>query len=94
MARICVIAHSRFCTYFFKGVLSGLLNFFFFLFFFGHTAWQACGILVPQPGIKPALPALESRVLTTGLPGKSQLSILYIVVRVCSAQVPDLFLLN
>ena len=31
----------------------------------------ACGILVPQPGIKPAYPALKSRFLTTGPPGKS-----------------------
>ena len=30
-----------------------------------------CGILVPQPGIKPVSPALESRFLTTGPPGKS-----------------------
>ena len=31
---------------------------------------MACGILVPRPGIKSALPALEKiRVLTTGLPG-------------------------
>ena len=32
---------------------------------------QVCGILVPQPGIKPALPVLEGEVLTTGPPGKS-----------------------
>ena len=31
----------------------------------------ACGILVPQPGIKPASPALEGGYLTTGPPGKS-----------------------
>ena len=31
----------------------------------------ACGILVPQPGIEPASPALEDRFLTTGPPGKS-----------------------
>ena len=31
----------------------------------------ACGILVPQPGIEPASPALEGRFLTTGPPGKS-----------------------
>ena len=31
----------------------------------------ACGILVPQPGIKPVSPALEGRFLTTGPPGKS-----------------------
>ena len=32
---------------------------------------MACGMLVPQPGIKPMSPALESRFLTTGPPGKS-----------------------
>ena len=31
----------------------------------------ACWILVPQPGIKPAFPALEGRFLTAGPPGKS-----------------------
>ena len=39
--------------------------------FFGH---EACGILVPQPEIEPALPALEGEVLTTGPPGKSHFS--------------------
>ena len=33
----------------------------------------ACGILVPQPGIKPMSPALQGRFLTTGPPGKSPL---------------------
>ena len=31
----------------------------------------ACGILVPRPGIEPASPALEGRLLTTAPPGKS-----------------------
>ena len=44
--------------------------FFFMFWFFGH---EACGILVPQPGIKPESPALKGKGLTTGLPGKSQL---------------------
>ena len=35
--------------------------------FFGH---EACGILAPQPGIKPTLPEWEGKVLTTGPPGK------------------------
>ena len=30
----------------------------------------ACGILVPQPGIKPMSPALQGRVLTIGPPVK------------------------
>ena len=36
--------------------------------FFGP---EACGILAPRPGIEPTPPALDSEVLTTGLPGKS-----------------------
>ena len=36
--------------------------------FFGH---EACGILALWPGIEPTTPALEGKVLTTGLPGKS-----------------------
>ena len=36
-------------------------------FVFGHKAYV---ILTPQPGIKPAPPALEGEVLTTGPPGK------------------------
>ena len=36
--------------------------------FFGR---EACGILAPRPGIEPAPPALEGKVLTTGPPGKS-----------------------
>ena len=35
-----------------------------------HGMW-ACGILVPQPGIKHISSALEGRFLTTGPPGKS-----------------------
>ena len=32
---------------------------------------SVCGVLVPQPGMEPASPALEGRFLTTGPPGKS-----------------------
>ena len=39
-----------------------------FFFFFEH---KACGILAPRLGIKSTPPALEGKVLTTGLPGKS-----------------------
>ena len=42
----------------------------FFFMFWPHQA--ACGILMPQPGIEPVPPASEGRILTTGLPGKSQ----------------------
>ena len=31
---------------------------------------EACGILVPQTGVEPALLAVEARVLTDGPPGK------------------------
>ncbi len=43
---------------------------FYVLFFFAH---EACGILVPRPGIEPTSPALEGEVLTTGPPAKSQM---------------------
>ena len=32
---------------------------------------QACGILIPQPGIEPLLPALQGRFATTAPPAKS-----------------------
>ena len=32
---------------------------------------ESCGILAPHPGIEPASPSLEGKVLPTGLPGKS-----------------------
>ena len=34
---------------------------------------MSCGILVPQPGIKPVPPAVKYRVLATALPGKFQI---------------------
>ena len=40
-----------------------------FIDFWPHCT--VCGILVPQPGIEPMSPALESRFLTTGPPEKS-----------------------
>ena len=45
-----------------------LLFYVLFLVFFGHGV---CGILASRPGIRHTPPALE--VLTTGLPGNSQL---------------------
>ena len=41
----------------------------FTLWFFRH---EACGILHPQTGMEPTLPALEGRVPTTGPSGKSR----------------------
>ena len=44
----------------------------FYILVFGH---EACGILVPSPGIEPAPPALEGEALTTGPPAKSQVAV-------------------
>ena len=43
-----------------SGFFFGFVFFFVCLFCFGHTVWQACGILVLWPGSKPMLPALEA----------------------------------
>ena len=43
--------------------LHSVFNYFWLCF-------EACGVLVPQPGIKPVLPALEAGVLITGPPRK------------------------
>ena len=37
----------------------------------GGLTWRRHGILASQTGIKPTLPALEGKVVTTGSPGKS-----------------------
>ena len=59
--------------FFFKSLLNLLQYFFcFMLRFFGP---KACGILAPWPGIEPVPPSLEGGVLTTGPPGKSQISL-------------------
>ena len=50
-----------------------ILFLFYVLFFFGH---EACGILVPQTGIKPTASALEGEVLTTESLGKPYISFL------------------
>ena len=53
-------------------LLKSLLNLlqYCFCFMFWLFGQKACGILGPQPEIKPAPPALEGEVLTTGPPGK------------------------
>ena len=43
------------------------------LLFFLPLGLKASGIFTPQPGIKPACPALEGTGLTSGPPGKSLL---------------------
>ena len=50
----------------------------FYLFYILVFGYEACGILVPSPGIEPAPPALEGKVATTGLPGKSLLQYSYL----------------
>ena len=52
----------------FKKSVLNLLQycFCFVLIFFGCEAY---GILAPSPGIEPSAPALEGKILTTGLPG-------------------------
>ena len=49
----------------------GIWGFFFFFFRF-WPYMRACRILIPWPGLKPTPLQWKSRVLTTGLPGKSQ----------------------
>ena len=41
----------------------------FCVWFFSH---EACGILASQPGVEPAAPALGSKAITIGPPGKSR----------------------
>lgn len=40
-------------------------------FFFFGLCQEACGILVPWPGVEPGPSAVEGAVLTSGLPGNS-----------------------
>ena len=62
----------------FLSLLNLLQYCFCFIFWFlGH---EACGILAHHPGIKPAPPALEDEVLTTGPPGRSLVIIIYLPV--------------
>ena len=54
--------------FFLESLLNLLQDCFCFMFwFFGH---EACGILVPRPGIEPGAPALEGDVLTSGPAGQ------------------------
>lgn len=54
----------------------------------------SCWILVPQPGIQPASPALEGRFLTYGPPGKSQSHFIYLpFIYFCTLHTHDLFIL-
>ena len=59
-----------FCILRFKILKHVCMSAFFFFFYFWPFS-AACGIFVPQPGIRPESPALEGGFLTTGPPGKS-----------------------
>ena len=56
---------------FFIGFITILLLFSVLVGLFVFFSCEACGILAPGPGIRPTLPALEGKVLTTRPPGKS-----------------------
>ena len=49
----------------------GSLPGFIFIYYYFWPSSEACGILIPQPGMEPAPPAMEAPALTTGQPGKS-----------------------
>ena len=42
-----------------------------FCFMFCSFGHETCGLLAPQPGIRPVPAALEGKVQSSGLPGKS-----------------------
>ena len=66
LLRICFL---MWITFFFLTLLNLLQYCFCFIIWFcGH---MACGVLAPQPETEPTSPALEGKVLTTGLPGSS-----------------------
>ena len=73
-------------------LLKSLLNFlqfcfsFFMFWFFGP---KACGILVPWPCMEPPHRALESKVLTIGLPGKFLLFFLKTHLKHCIVQLNE-----
>ena len=63
--------------HFFKSLLNLFQHCFWFFFFF--SGCKAFGIFAPWPGIEPTPPAVESEVLSTGTPGKSQHGHLYVL---------------
>ena len=78
---VCARSPSHFFKIFFFFDVDHFLNFDWICYniasgsfwFFGY---ETCGILDPRPGIEPAPPALEGKVLTTGPPEKSSFSLL------------------
>lgn len=57
--------------FYFPGLLLGAPYNARFSVFLTMLHAKRCGILAPQPGTEPAPTAVEARVLTTRLPGKS-----------------------
>ena len=67
--------HWRAVIFFFLmwTILKLFIEFVTILFYlFGTFGHEAYGIFAPCQGIEPTSPTLEGKVLTTGLPGKSQ----------------------
>ena len=60
--------------------------------FFGLTAWQACGILVPWPGMEHVPLLWKHRVLITGPPGDTLARCFSTVILFNSIQVFNFFL--
>ena len=83
-------ALSRFPCAIQKVLVSSLFYYYLLCIFWPYL--ETCGILVPCPQSEPVPSSLESRVLTTGPPGKFQLSILYRVVCTCQSQSSNLLL--
>ena len=67
---VCSFFFFFWCGPFFLKSLLNLLQYCFY-FMFWPFGPKSCGTLAPWPGIEPAPPALEGKVLTTGPPGKS-----------------------
>ena len=59
----------------FKAFIEFVTYCFCFMFWVFHQ--EACGILAPLTGIESTPSALEGKVLTTGLSGKSQMANFY-----------------
>ena len=68
-------------------LVTTLLLLYVLIFLWWGGALEACGILAPPPGIKPAPHTLEGEVLTTEPPGKSpvliDIIVRYIISHLC-----------
>ena len=74
MQKLCCLSFLKKDLFDVDHFLKSLLNLLQYCFslIFVFLGCEAFMILTPLSGIKPTLPALEGKVLTTGLPGKSQ----------------------